>query len=141
MTCSETGQHLHRAAPDGWGQLPQAVREHLDKCAPCRKVWDFLTRQDLPERVSPGVEARIKSSVVSELAAVRPLPSAGRLAVAFLLIYAVLSGIFIAITGIGGALEMGALRFAGILGLVGAVILLVALPNSGVSRIISSVML
>ncbi len=129
MTCSQAGEHLHRTPPEGWGQLPQAVREHLEKCAPCRKVWDFLTRHDSSERVAPEVEAKIKSSVVGSLEAVRPLPGA-RLTAAFLLIYAALSGIFIAITGVGGALEMGAFRFAAILGVVGAVILLLSVTLS-----------
>ena len=130
MTCSEAGEHLHCTAPEGWGQLPEAVREHLEKCAPCRKVWDFLTRHDLSEHVAPEVEAKIKSSVVGSLEAVRPLPGAARLTAAFLLIYAVLSAVFIAMTGVGGALEMGAFRLAAILGVVGAVILLLSVTLS-----------
>ena len=126
MTCSEAGEHLHRTSREGWTQLPKAVREHLEKCAPCRAVWDFLTRRDPAEGVGPAVEAKIKSSILDSLREVRPLPSAARLTAGFLIIYAILSGGFVAASGVSGPLEMGVLRFAGILGLIGAVVLMLS---------------
>ena len=130
MKCSEVAEHLQQSARDGQVRLPEMVREHLADCSPCRALWDFLTREGSAEPVSPEAEAKISASVLDSLEPVRPLPSSSRLAAGFLCIYAALSGIFIALSGLQGTTGTDSLRFVGILGVVGVAVLLLSVTLS-----------
>ena len=130
MTCSEVGQHLHKIAESGSTALPASVREHLANCEMCRRVWDFLTGREASPPLSPELQEKITGSVVDSLEPVKPLTCSWKLALGFVLIFTVISGGFVAYSGMRGMADMGVLPFTVVLGLTGLGVLLLAITLS-----------
>ena len=131
MTCAQANSYFAQAGAKALAALPEGVREHLGACPHCRSVWEFFAGGDTPTEVSPEVQSQIEDTVLGSLEPVSPLPSARVLASMFLLIFGGLSAIVIGLTGLRhGAVGMGALQFAGALGIVGAAAVLTALTLS-----------
>jgi hypothetical protein len=130
MTCSEVSEHIRGLSAYEEAVPPKVVRDHLEQCSTCRGLWDFLTRRDAGEPVSTNVQSRIQSAILASLKPVSPLPCTARLAAGFLIIFTILSAVFIMISGMRGVADMGVLPFAAVLGIVGAVVLVLAIALS-----------
>ncbi len=127
MTCSEVGIHLHDGDGAGASSLPNAVREHLKSCVACRAIWDFLVR---PESVAPvpgPLQAKITDTVLASLEPVAPLTGAWKLTLGFVLIFGVISGAFVALSGLRGTAETGAVSFTALLGAIGVAVFLLSI--------------
>ena len=144
MTCSEVNTYFDQVARRGWAALPEPVRKHLGICLHCRSLWEFLTQGEPPADVSPKVQSRIESNLLGSLKPVSPLPSNRMLTLAFLLIFGLISALFVAFSSFRGIVGLESLQLFGILGVVGAVAFLLTLALSremvpGERRSVSSV--
>ena len=119
MTCGEVSKHLDKANSHGWGKLPNLVREHIEQCQSCKTLWDFLAGQDTAE-LTPELRSRINRTVEQSLEPVTPLPSTRLLTLGFLLIFGLISAVFVGISGLSGADAMGNMEFTGMLSVIGA---------------------
>lgn len=127
MTCSEVGKHLHEAAEAGPSSLSESIRKHLEGCAPCRALWDFLAREETAVPVSAALQAKITGSVLESLEPVAPLTNAWKLTLGFVLIFGLISGVFVAVSGLQGTADSSTLSFTALLGVIGVAVLLVSI--------------
>ncbi len=85
--CNQVEEFVTSTSGAARGGAPAGLRMHLDRCAPCRRLFEFFTCNDgraVPEAVRLSVERRLRGS----LEPVRPLPCHRTLAFAFVLIFA-----------------------------------------------------
>ena len=142
MTCSEIGQQLDEVAASGASSPPTTVREHLESCAPCRALWDFLTRKETAQPVPAHLQSKITDKVLASLEPVAPLTCAWKLTLGFLLIFGVISGVFVAISGLRGTADTNMLSFTALLGVIGVAVFLLSITLTremapGTSRLLS----
>ena len=130
MTCSEVGQQLDGVAASGASSLPATVREHLESCAPCRALWDFLTRKDTAAPIPAHLQSKITDKVFASLEPVAPLTCAWKLTLGFLLIFGMISGVFVAISGLRGTAYASVFSFTALLGVIGVAVLLLSITLS-----------
>jgi len=130
MTCEQTIESLERIPSEPGFRIPDAVEKHLEKCPECRALYAFLTGKADADELSPETRKRIENRLSASLKAVKPLPSGSQLSLGFFLIFAAVSAVFVAMSGVRGAAGLNVAQFAGILGIVGGVALLLAVTLS-----------
>ena len=117
--CDEVTEFLTTADARSRLKPPSSVRLHLEKCGPCRRMWEFLVGgHDCPEEAAaPGADslAAIRATLGGSLAPVRPLPSRAALSAAFLGIFAAGVTVSTAMAGPHGAAAMSPARLYGFL--------------------------
>jgi len=132
VTCTEVNAHLDRLRADP-APLPETVQKHLEKCAPCRSLRDFLTGQEVLQQGSAARAARIQEQILGSLRPVDPLPGTARLVRGFLLLFVAFAGVLIASAEIYGAHGIGNARplpFMSLLAGIGSIVFLVAVVLS-----------
>jgi hypothetical protein len=127
MTCSEAGIHLHDGAGAGTSSLPNAVGEHLKSCVACRAIWDFLARREPAAPVPAPLQTKITDTVLASLEPVVPLMCAWKLTLGFVLIFGVISGVFVALSGLRGTADAGTVSFTALLGTIGVAVFLLSI--------------
>jgi len=127
MTCTEVGKHLHEAAAAGSTSLSQSIRGHLEACAPCRALWDFLTRKEAGATVPPELQSKITASMLDTLKPVKPLTCAWKLTIGFLLIFGAITGAFVMVSGMQGMAGAGVVSFSALLGVIGVAVVLLSI--------------
>lgn len=130
MTCSDVGLELTRAARKPASELSAEVRRHLEACEHCRKVWEFPVGSSEPDQAADERHAEITRAITESLDPVTPLPGSTLLTAGFLLMFSLLSAVFVGWAGIRGTATMGSMQFAGVLGIVGASAFLLAVTLS-----------
>ncbi len=128
MTCTEVNSYLDRLRADP-APLPEAVQEHLEECAPCRSLRDFLTGHEALQPRSTARTAKIQEEILGSLRPVEPLPGTGTLVRTCLLVFSVYTGVLIGLAelyGAHGTANARPLPFIGLLGAIGVVVFLVA---------------
>lgn len=128
--CEQVEEFLTSASVARRGAPPQGIRAHLDKCGPCRKLWEFLCSSDAveaPKEMCSRIEQRLEGS----LTPVKPLPCRKTRTAAFLAIFLGGATLFVFLTGWAGAEGMTAVQLAGTLSAVAAAAALAAVVLSG----------
>ena len=116
--CDEVTEFLTAADARARLKPPSGVLAHLERCGPCRRLWEFLVGDDdCPEEDREAdALASIRATVGGSLSPVRPLPSRAALVAAFLGIFAAGVAASTAMAGANGAASsMGPLRLYGFL--------------------------
>jgi hypothetical protein len=107
--CARFDDAIDRHAPPG-----SAAREHLQACARCRKLYDWL----LEPPPAPPVSSELRQRIVSELAAslepVVPQAGIGFSALQLLAIFGLCAAGFVALMGIAGFDVMSTAQLLGI---------------------------
>jgi hypothetical protein len=112
--CAQVETFLATADPTSRRQPPQDVREHLERCAACRSIWEFASARE-PAEASAETRARIEEQIKASLSPVRPIACRKTLTLAFLGIFGLSAGAWIwligwaATKGMSGAQMMGTL--------------------------------
>ncbi len=90
MTCRDLDQLLLSQAT---GPLSPEAQRHAGECPRCSELLRVVAADDGASELRPALADGIASRLAAGLEVVRPLPSAGYLAAAFALIFAVLGGL------------------------------------------------
>ncbi len=131
MKCPEASVQIENLAQHRSRSLPDSIRQHLEKCAACRALWEFLSGGEPPAAVGAEVKNNIISSIVDSLEPVSPVPSVWKLTAVFVLVFSAISGFFVFVSGMRGGLAMGAVEFTTVIGLIGVAVMLL---SSALSR-------
>lgn len=109
---------------------PAGIRAHLDKCAPCRKMWEFLTSSETVE-APKDLCGRIGKQLEGSLRPVRPLPCRTARTLIFMAIFLAAALLWALQSQWGGAKAMTAVQLAGTLAAIAAAAALAAVVLSG----------
>ena len=118
MNSRHVVDELVQASQAGAPSLSQKLRSHLEQCASCKALWEFLTGKIDADDLPPELQSKFDSLVLSDLKPVKSVPSAGVLALLFGAIFVVLSAAFILTSGISGAQAQSSLQLGAVLGVV-----------------------
>ena len=129
--CAQVEEFLASAEAASLRTPPEAIRSHLDRCGPCRKVWEFVSAQEPLEVAPQALCGRIEQQLKDSLAAVRPLPCRKTLTLAFLGIFVASAVFWVFYMGSSGARGLSAVQLAGTLSAVAAAAALAAAVLSG----------
>ncbi len=130
MDCGQVTTFFDRASPAERRTPPVEVRAHLDRCKPCRAIWEFLTEPGVAE-VSPETQQKIEHTLLDTLEPVKPIAGRGVLALGFLCIFGLVSAGIIGYMGIQGAAMMTSLQLAGLLAAFLVSVVLASIALSG----------
>ncbi len=118
MSTRHVIDELVLAAQASTSSLPEKLRAHLHQCTSCKALWEFLTGKLDAEDLPQELQSKLDSVVLSDLQPVKPVPSAGVLALLFGAVFAVLSAVFIFLSGTSGAQAQSSVQLGAILGVV-----------------------
>jgi len=118
MNSRHVVDELVQASQAGAPSLSEKLRGHLEQCASCKALWEFLKGKTDADDLRPELQSKFDSVVLSDLEPVKPIPSARVLAVLFGAVFVVLSAAFILMSGISGAQAQSSLQLGAVLGVV-----------------------
>lgn len=118
MNSRHVVDELVQASQAGAPSLSEKLHGHLGQCATCRALWEFLTGKIDAEDLPPELQSKFDSLVLSDLEPVKPVPSAGVLALLFGAVFVALSAAFILMSGASGAQAQSSLQLGAVLGVV-----------------------
>lgn len=114
MTCREVSEHLDRGARESREALSAEVRKHIDQCSACGALWEFLFESEGPD-ADAVPQPEVEQLLLTNLQAVRPIPSKTTRAMGFLAVFGLVSAVFVGVMGVQGAAGMAGLQLAGVL--------------------------
>ncbi|MEZ5365863.1 MAG: hypothetical protein R2748_26905 [Bryobacterales bacterium] len=123
--CEQVESFLASADGAARRNPPPELQEHLDKCPPCRELFEFATTDGNVE-VRAETRCAIQRALAASLCPVRPLPCHTTRTLIFLAIFGVGAGLWILKTGWGGATGLSSLQLSGSLAAVAAAAVLAA---------------
>jgi hypothetical protein len=130
MTCQKVNEYLDRTSAADASALPEMLREHLEGCECCRRLWELLSRRPCPNQVPEPVRSRIERDLLSSLEPVKPLPKPGKLTLQFVLVFGGFSALFGAWMASSNAPGVTAPPFAVFAGMIGVIALWLAVTLS-----------
>ena len=123
MTCQEVNEYLDRTSPADVSGLPEMLRQHLDHCECCQRLWGLLSRRSGTRDVPETVRSRIEQNLMRSLEPVKPLPEPGKLTLAFALVFAGFAALFAALMASSNAPGVSTGSFAAFGGIIGVIAL------------------
>ena len=129
--CAQVEEFLASADAAARCAPPPEIRAHLDSCAACKKIWEFVCTQEPVDAAPAEVCGQIEKRLAGSLEPVRPLPCRKTLTFAFLGVFAAGALIWVMDTGWGAAEGLSAVQLAGTLSAVAAAAALAAVVLSG----------
>lgn len=120
MNCAEFTDYFGRNTAIVDDSPPPEVMEHLFVCPGCKALWNFMTRSHLDGQMPIRLRGSIVKAMRDDLRPVSPVPAGIMLVLGFVISFTLLVLAAVSVTGVQGAVTLQNWQHFGVLLVLGA---------------------